>query len=74
MSPSIGISSRLSPPCAFWRESQEIQMHIWEARHAIEREIARLAAIRGSESDIAEIGEVVKLAEAVPRPSKKISH
>ena len=44
----------------------EMQMHIWEARHAIEREIARLAAMRGSESDIAEIAEVVKLARRSP--------
>jgi DNA-binding FadR family transcriptional regulator len=40
----------------------EIQKQIWEARHAIERETARLAALRCSEADIAEIAAVIDLA------------
>jgi DNA-binding FadR family transcriptional regulator len=41
----------------------EMQKQIWEARHAIERETARLAAVRGSDADIAEIAAVVDLAK-----------
>jgi GntR family transcriptional repressor for pyruvate dehydrogenase complex len=44
----------------------EMQKQIWEARHAIEREIARLAALRGSNSAIAAIADIVELARRSP--------
>ncbi len=44
----------------------EMQKQIWEARHAIERETARLAAVRGSEAAIAAIADVVELARRAP--------
>jgi GntR family transcriptional regulator, transcriptional repressor for pyruvate dehydrogenase complex len=44
----------------------EMQKQIWEARHAIERETARLAAVRGSQDAIAAIASVVDLARRAP--------
>lgn len=44
----------------------EMQRQIWEARHAIERETARLAAIRGSDAAIAAIAQVVERARRAP--------
>lgn len=44
----------------------EMQKQIWEARHAIEREVARLAATRGSEEAITAIAAVVELARRSP--------
>lgn len=44
----------------------EMQKQIWEARHAIERETVRLAAIRGSDADIAEIAAIIELAGRSP--------
>jgi GntR family transcriptional repressor for pyruvate dehydrogenase complex len=42
----------------------EMQRQIWEARHAIERETARLAALRATEAEIAEIAVVIDRAGA----------
>lgn len=44
----------------------EMQKQIWEARHAIEREIARLAALRGTDAAIAAIADVVAEARRAP--------
>ncbi len=44
----------------------KMRRQIWEARHAIEREIARLAALRGSDADIAAIADIVDFARQSP--------
>jgi len=44
----------------------EMQKQIWEARHAIERDVARLAALRASEEAIQKIADVVALARQSP--------
>jgi GntR family transcriptional repressor for pyruvate dehydrogenase complex len=42
----------------------EMQKQIWEARHAIERQTARLAALRATDAEIAEIAAVIDRARA----------